>query len=274
MDDFFTDLTPAAFHALLEQDLGQVDRLDHFTSTAHEQKTGRAALATSPELLVHITAGNLPNPTLTSIILGVLTRSAQWVKCACGAAFLPRLFAHSLYHSDPKLGACLEVAGWRGGNEELERILFEEAACVTATGTDETLAEIRRRIPTGTRFLAYGFRLSFGYVAHEVLSGLHARKVVERAATDVVAWNQLGCLSPHVIYVQEGVCVFRRNNLPRRWRKFWRDANLSEPRGELPVEASPRRSPRAGPCMNCAPPIRPTRGTVVQPRFHGLDGGL
>ena len=32
----------------------------------------------------------------------------------------------------------------------------------------------------------------------------HARKVVERAARDVTAWNQLGCLSPHVIYVQSG----------------------------------------------------------------------
>jgi hypothetical protein len=37
-----------------------------------------------------------------------------------------------------------------------------------------------------------------------VLSGLNGAKIVARAAADVVAWNQLGCLSPHVIYVESG----------------------------------------------------------------------
>ena len=75
-------------------------------------------MVTRPEFLVHIAAGNIPNPTLMSIILGLLTRSAQFVKCASGASFLPRLFAHSIYEAEPKLGACLEIAEWRGGNRD------------------------------------------------------------------------------------------------------------------------------------------------------------
>jgi hypothetical protein len=54
----------------------------------------------------------------------LLTRSAQFMKCASGAALLPRLFAHSIYQADPKLGACLEIAEWRGGDRELEAGLF------------------------------------------------------------------------------------------------------------------------------------------------------
>src|SRR5690348_4794691 len=192
LDAFFKGWVPEAFHALLEQDLGHVERLDHFVAAPFEEKSNRAAMATAPELLVQITAGNLPNPALTSIMLGVLTRSAQFIKCAASATFLPRLFAHSLYQADPKLGACLELAGWRGGNLPLEEALFQEAGCVTATGSDETLAELRRRVPSNVRFLGYGSRVSFGYIAHEVLSGLHLRKVVERATRDIVAWNQLG----------------------------------------------------------------------------------
>ena len=46
----------------------------------------------------------------------------------------------------PKLATCLEVAEWRGGNEALETVLFTEADCVTATGSDETLREIRNRL--------------------------------------------------------------------------------------------------------------------------------
>ena len=74
------------------------------------------------------------------------------------------MFAHSLYEAEPKLGACLEIAEWRGGNADLEEALFDEADCVTATGSDETLAAIRQRLPAKTRFLGYGHRVSFAYV--------------------------------------------------------------------------------------------------------------
>jgi len=204
LDNYFRQLTRENFHALLFQEFGDAKRLDAMTSTAAEQKQNRAAIVNAPEFQVHITAGNIPNPTLTSIVFGLLTRSAQFVKCASGAAFLPRLFAHSIYEADGKLGACLEIAEWRGGNLDLENALFAEADCVTATSSDETLAAIRSQLPVKTRFLGHGHRVSFGFVAHEVLYGSRAKKIVAAAADDVVAWNQLGCLSPHVIYVQIG----------------------------------------------------------------------
>src|SRR5262249_21611323 len=169
-----------------------------------EHKAGRAALVRGPELLAHISGGVLPNPTLMNLILGSLGRAAQFVKCASGAAFIPRMFAHSLYDAEPKLGACLEIAEWKGGAEHLESALFAEADCVTATGADETLAAIRQKLPPKVRFLGYGHRVSFGYIEHEVLSGFGTKQVLARAADDVVAWDQLGCLSPHVIYVEHG----------------------------------------------------------------------
>ena len=153
---------------------------------------------------MHIAGGSLPVPVFMSIILGVLVRSAQFVKCARGTSLLPRLFAHSLYEADAKLAACLEIADWRGGNLPLETALFKEADCVTATGSDETLAKIRHHVPARARFLGYGHRVSFGYVTGEALAGFNSKKAVAHAATDVVAWDQLGCLSPHVIYVEHG----------------------------------------------------------------------
>lgn len=204
LDQFFGQLTPGGFQALLLQELGDDQRLDRPVAASSGGKLNPLAMAIGPKFLVHIAAGNIPNPTLMSMTLGLLTRSAQFVKCASGSAFLPRLFAHSIYEAGAKLGACLEIAEWRGGNADLEAALFAEADCVTATGSDETLAAIRARLPAKTRFLGYGHRVSFGFVAGEVLSGFYVHKIVSRAADDVVAWNQLGCLSPHVIYVQTG----------------------------------------------------------------------
>ena len=235
VDNFFRQFTPDNFHALFTQELGDVKRLDKFVSTRSEENSNRAAMAIGPEFLVHVAAGNIPIPTLMGISLGLLTRSAQFVKCASGSSFLPRLFAHSIYDADPKLGACLEIAEWRGGAAALEDVLFAEADCVTANGSDETLAAIRARLPIKTRFVGYGHRVSFGFVAAEVLHGSRAKKVVEAAADDVVAWNQLGCLSPHVIYVEAGGGVS-----PEHFAELLADElerrEQTEPRGELPEE--------------------------------------
>ena len=237
LDSFFKQLTTEAFHTLLEQDLGHVHRLDEVVSGDAERKSHRASLAKAPELLVHIAAGNLPNPTLSAMVLGVLARSAQFVKCASGTSLLPRLFAHSLYEVEPKLGACLEVAEWRGGTADLEQALFEEANCVTATGSDETLAAIRKRLPAKVRFLAYGHRVSFGHVTGAMLHGPNARKVAAHAAADVAAWNQQGCLSPHVIYVENGGLVPPEKFAAMLAEELERREEM-EPRGELPVEVA------------------------------------
>jgi hypothetical protein len=204
LDAFFRELTRERLGAMVEMELGNASRLDSFCSSDAEGRQTRAALARGPGCLVHIAAGNLPSPALMSLVLGILVRSAQFMKCASGSALLPRLFAHSLYEVDSKLGACLELAAWPGGSLALEEALFGEADCVTATGSDAALGAIRQRLPARVRFLGYGHRVSFAFVAGKVLTGLHLPRVVSRAAADVTAWNQLGCLSPHVIYVEQG----------------------------------------------------------------------
>jgi hypothetical protein len=234
LDSFFRQLTPGNFHALLVQEFGDAKRLDEFCTDGRHNRA-RAAMATGPELLVHITAGNIPNPTLMSIIFGLLARSAQFVKCASGSSFIPGLFAHSIYDADSKLGACLEIVEWRGGSADLENVLFAEANCVTATGSDEMLAAVRPRLPVKTRFLGYGHRVSFGFVAREVLSDPGARRVVTNAAEDVVAWNQLGCLSPHVIYVQTGG-ELSPDKFAGLLAEELEQREQTEPRGELAAE--------------------------------------
>jgi hypothetical protein len=237
LDAFFRELTEKNLHDLLVQDLGHAQRLDALSATNADASAHRAAIARGPEFLVHIAAGGIPNPVFTGIVLGVLLRSAQFVKCARGSSLLPRLFAHSLYDADPKLGACLEIAEWPGGSGHLEQPLFHEADCVTATGSDETLEKIRREVPGKTRFLGYGHRVSFAFIAHEALSGLHPQKIAVRAATDIVAWNQLGCLSPHVIYVERGGATTEAQFAGLLARELDR-REQSEPRGELPPESA------------------------------------
>src|SRR5882757_7984720 len=76
LDIFFGQLTRDNFHALLVQEFGDTKRLDALTSTAADQRHNRMAIINAPEFQVHIAAGNIPNPTLLSMVFGLLTRSA------------------------------------------------------------------------------------------------------------------------------------------------------------------------------------------------------
>ena len=204
LDRFFGRITTASLESLLRQDLGHLRRLDGPCADASPESGERRSLASGPELIAHVGAGRIPGPVITSLMLGFLVRSAQFVKCATGTSWLPRLFAHSIYETDRKLGACLEIAEWRGGEGSLETPLFSSIDCLVAMGTDETIGELRTRIPGGVRFLPYGHRVSFLFVSRRGLEASGLRPLARLIAHDVVAWNQSGCLSPHAAYVEGG----------------------------------------------------------------------
>lgn len=259
LDNFFKQFTPENFQALLTQEFGDgvalendECRMSNAATVQHSSFVIRhSSFWRGPEFLVHIAAGNLPNPTLMSLTLGLLARSAQFVKCGSGASFLPRLFAHSIYELDRKLASCLELAEWHGGNLELENALFAEADCVTVTGSDETLAAIRARLPVKIRFVGYGQRVSFGYVAREVLREDTIAEIVSRAADDVIAWDQNGCLSPHVFYVEERGAV-ESDKFAEQLAMELMKREVNEPRGKISVEMAASIASRRSICETLA----------------------
>lgn len=237
LDGLFASLTAEALGAWVAQDLGDVRRLDEFCGPMGELRQGRLALARGPELILNIAAGTLPNPAILSMVASLLVRSAQLMKCSARGSLIPRLFAHSLVDLEPKLGACLEIAVWLGGSAELEAAAFAEAECVTVHGSDETIASVRSRLPGSARLLAYGHRLSFGFVGAEMLSSFSARKVAEKVANDIAAWNQLGCLSPHVIYVEDTGAV-SAEGFGELLASALEAREAADPRGVLPAESA------------------------------------
>lgn len=207
MDAFWRLLKTDALEGLILQDLGHAKRLDEPCSNPHELAQGRGSMAHGPVLQAHFAAGNLPCPALMTLVLGLLTRSSQFMKCGTGSSLMPLLFAHSLYRREPKIGACLEVVEWPGGQSNLEKPLLELADCVSFTGGETAWEDLRQRIPHGKRVLEYGHRVSFGFLDQAELGQSDAKRWAMRAAEDVSAWDQWGCLSPHVFYVQKGGAI-------------------------------------------------------------------
>lgn len=213
---------------LLRDELGNPTVLDTFVPVS-----GGFRKAYGPSLITQVLAGNLPGAGLDSMIFSLLVKSATLVKASSSVPLLPMLFARSLTHIDPDLGACLAVVTWPGGNAALEDMAFSRADVVVASGSDDSLAALRPRVHR--QFIGYGHKVSFSVIAKEALSD--AEGLAQRAAYDVVLFDQRGCLSPQLVYVEEGGQV-----TPREFAALLAQA-LEQwqhilPRGEVPPGAS------------------------------------
>lgn len=241
----FSSITTPHLEAWLEQDLGHLGRLDDFTATPPERESRRRSMAVGPRTLAHITAGNLPASAVMSMVAGALVRSAQFVRCATGSSLIPRLFAHSIRQVNAPLGACIELAEWPHQRADLQQMFLRHAECVTATGSDKSLGSIHREVPLTTRFIGYGHKVSFAYLCTENISGHRGEQLLQDVAMDVAAWNQQGCLSPHVIYV-EGGGPLTATNFAEQLAAALARVETSLPRGPIsPKEAATIRSRRS-----------------------------
>jgi len=233
LDLIFRNISVDSLTSLLRQELGHEARLDELRGS--DETTSKLAIAIPPILQVHFTAGNLPAPGFVSVLLGLLLRSAQFVKAPSQCSLPLRLLAHSIYDIDPKLGACLEVACWRGGAVPWESELLSQADCITVTGSDDTIQAVRQKTPPNRRFVGYGQRVSFGFLTRDAMSGYKVKRWAENAASDVASWDQHGCLSPHVFYVQDG-----GETTPERFAELLAaelaKKELTEPRAPLPTQ--------------------------------------
>jgi hypothetical protein len=132
-----------------------------------------------------------------------------------------------------------------------------------------------------TRFLPYGHKLGFGLVGRAVLDAQRAPATARLAAHDVARYDQQGCYSPHVFYVERGGNVSPRDfaqylaselaNLQRRFPRraaaledasaiaSWRQSSeLKALSGNGHELIGAAESPWAVACADSAQPFAPT----------------
>lgn len=184
----------------LVEDFGNPLLLDDF-----QPRTKKGfSKAIGSDLTVHIWAGNVPGLPLWSLVSGLLVKSGNIGKVSSSEPLFAGWFARMLVEMEPELADCLAIVWWKGGDEELERPLLQQADVVVGYGGNESLDSIRGRIPLTTRFLPYGHKISFGIVSKAALDSRKAWKTAHHCAYDIVRYDQQGCYSPHVFYVQKG----------------------------------------------------------------------
>jgi acyl-CoA reductase-like NAD-dependent aldehyde dehydrogenase len=111
--------------------------------------------------------------------------------------------------------------------------LLAVADVVSMYGSDHTCAEVRRQLPPGVQGIEHGHGLGVGVLAVGANADDDAVDLFAAAfALDVAAYDQRGCLSPQVVYVQENGWVSPQR-FAERLHHALRQVAVTLPRGPI-----------------------------------------
>jgi len=197
LDNLFAQLRAPCLLRLIQEEMGDPEHLDGFRPRACGRGLSRAF---GPNLTLHILPGNISGTAVTSLVLGLLAKSANLLKLSRGAGLLPRLFVETLREIRPDLAEALALSTWSSESPKLTEAALAQADLAVVYGGDETISALRRLSPPTTRLLTYGHKLSLGVVARESID----EGLAVLAAQDVALYDQRGCLSPQLYYLESG----------------------------------------------------------------------
>jgi len=199
LDGMAADWTPERLGELVEIELGDPRCLDDLV-----ENEARSTMAVGPALCVQIGAGGVPGVGVTALLRSLLVKAPTLLKPGHGDALLPELYARSLAEVDEALARSLAVVCWPSERQDLLEAALGGAEVVVVYGSDETVAAVRAHVPATTRLVAYHHRISVGVVGRDALTRAAAPATAAALASAVSAYDRRGCVSPQVIFVEEG----------------------------------------------------------------------
>jgi len=182
--------TEADLYTLLDLELGAAAALDQ---PVRQGKISRQALA--PESIYHICASTLAVSAETSLLLGLLLGSRLYFKLPSSG--LPE-FEATVAALPPELREKVVLL------HHHDVALMKSAPAVVVFGSDETQREIHQELDWHQKHLAYGHKISLGWINAEDISP----DLADRAAQEILAHGQLGCLSPQAYLCAADAPVF------------------------------------------------------------------
>ncbi len=227
------DWTRRRLEGLLESEFADPAVLDRFRPVGRGDRTR----ALGHSFTLHIGAGTVPGVAVTSMIRALLVKSSVLLKPGRGDVSLPVAFAAGLAEEDPVFSRSVAVAYWPRARSEQTEAALREADLSIVYGDDATVAWMRERVAADRPLIAYRHRMGIGVLGREALLREGTPGTARQAARSVALFDQRGCVSPQVFFVEEGGEVD-----PRTWATSLATA-LEELEKTLP---SGRVAPREG----------------------------
>jgi hypothetical protein len=158
---------------------------------------------------LHIPAGNGGLVAGITVLRNALTRSDAIIKAPSNDPLTAMAIARTLADIAPDhpVTRHLAVGYWKGGDERVEEQLYkpEHVEKIVAWGGLASVKHVTRYIQPGLELIALDPKRSATIIGPEAFASEETlREVAIRAACDVGAGNQEGCVNARVIYVLSG----------------------------------------------------------------------
>ncbi|PXX07418.1 acyl-CoA reductase-like NAD-dependent aldehyde dehydrogenase [Mycolicibacterium moriokaense] len=158
---------------------------------------------------LHIPAGNGGLVAGITVLRNALTRSDAIIKAPSNDPLTAMAIARTLADIAPDhpITRHLAVGYWKGGDEQVEEQLYkpEHVEKIVAWGGLASVKHVTRYIQPGLELIALDPKRSATIIGPEAFNSEDTlREVAMRAACDVGAGNQEGCVNARVIYVLSG----------------------------------------------------------------------
>ncbi len=153
-------------------------------------------------LLSVILAGNVFTASVRGIVVPLLFGVPVLAKASSRDTVFPVMLRDALRSADSRLGAAMDLVVFPGGDLECHAALVEAAGAVSVYGSDETVAALTSRLGD-TPLIAHGHGVSVAYCGASALDDTHFTSTIEKLSLDICAYDQRGCLSPQLVYVEE-----------------------------------------------------------------------
>ncbi len=175
--------------ALLDESLDAL--LQPFHPAAFEKLAPR--LVARPQLLGFIMAGNVIGAGLHEVCQAMLGGAAIMLKTASAEPLFFAAFFRTLRALDAQVGVRLAVLNWSRADSGPTAALQEACDRIVAFGEDESIAAL-----AAAAVIAFGSRASGALVTADC----DRIATADAIARDVSLFEQLGCLSPHHVFVE------------------------------------------------------------------------
>jgi hypothetical protein len=197
----------------------------------------RKAIDRAPDpiaMLSVILAGNVFTASVRGIVVPLLFGVPVLVKASSKETMFPAMLRDALRSADSRLGAAMSLVAFPGGDIEREAALVESAEAVSVYGSDETVSAMAARIGD-IPLLAHGHGVSVAYCGAAALDDAHIESTIEHLSLDICAYDQRGCLSPQLVYVDDTPHRSATDFAERLAERGLGPMSRTLPRGPLPV---------------------------------------
>ena len=212
-------------------------------------------------LLSVVLAGNVFTASVRGIVVPLLFGVPVLVKASSNETRFPAIMREALRRADTELATAMDLVVFPGGDIAREAAFLEFAQAVSVYGTDETVHAIEQRIDDRIPAIVHGHGVSVAYCSAWSLAPESIDDTTARLALDLAAYDQRGCLSPQVIYVEEtpGTPV---DDFATGLSGAIETVAETLPRGPLPEAVGAAQTQWRG--------IAEVEGTLVRGREHAL----